>query len=67
MSEVDSAIAFTACPQEYDLSGKQKRTRTLVSIKGLSFSVCAEVTCFGVLDCRSTDGRCSLSREREKF
>ncbi len=44
----------------------EKRCRVPVNVKGLSFSVCPEDTCFGVLASRGTDGRCSLSRGREE-
>lgn len=60
MSDVDMAIACTAwSPGTWYL-------RWLVSIKRLSFSVCAPVTCSRVLDGRGTDGECSLSRGREE-
>ncbi len=61
MSEVDSTW-----PAGIWYQVNEKRCRVLVSVKGLSFSVCAEVTCFDVLDSRGTDGRCSLSRGREE-
>lgn len=51
--------------QEYDISGEGKGTGNL-SIKGPSFNVCTQVTCFRVLDSRGTDGRQVLPQQRER-